>query len=103
MAWLRRNGLRIYAGLAIAYMLVPIAVIAVFSFGETPRDRLNFSLGDGFTLEYWQSAFSVPELNDSMLTSLELALLATVIATVVGTLMALALVRHQFLGRRAAN
>ena len=42
MQWLRRNGLMIYAGFAVAYMLIPIVVIAVFSFAETPRDRLDF-------------------------------------------------------------
>jgi spermidine/putrescine transport system permease protein len=93
----------IYAGIAVAYMLVPIAVIAVFSFGETPRDRLNFSLDGGFTLEYWTSVFSIDELNDAMILSLELAALTTLIATVIGTLMALALVRHSFFGRRGAN
>ena len=103
MAWLRRNALMIYAGIAVAYMLVPIAVIAVFSFGETPRDRLNFSLDGGFTLEYWTSVFSISELNDAMILSLELAALTTLIATVIGTLMALALVRHSFFGRRGAN
>jgi spermidine/putrescine transport system permease protein len=103
MAWLRRNALMIYAGLAVAYMLIPIVVIAVFSFGETPRDRLDFSLDGGFTLEYWKNAFADPELNDALLTSLELAALTTVIATVIGTLMAMALVRHRFFGRRATN
>ena len=103
MAWLKRNALMIYAGLAVAYMLIPIAVIAVFSFGETPRDRLNFSLDGGFTLEYWESAFSITELNDAMLLSLELAALTTLIATAIGTLMAMALVRYQFRGRRGAN
>ncbi len=103
MAWLRRNALMIYAGFAVAYMLIPILVIAVFSFGETPRDRLNFSLGGGFTLEYWENAFSIPELNEAMITSLELAALSTLIATAIGTLMAIALVRHRFRGRRAAN
>ena len=93
----------IYAGIAIAYMLIPIAVIAIFSFGETPRDRLNFSLDGGFTLEYWRNAFSIDELNDAMRLSLELAALTTLIATVIGTLMAIALVRHQFLGRRLTN
>jgi spermidine/putrescine transport system permease protein len=102
-SWLRRNALSIYAGLAVAYMLVPIVVIAVFSFGETPRDRLNFSLSGGFTLEYWENAFAVTELNDAMLLSLELAALATVAATAIGTLMAMALVRHEFFGRRATN
>jgi spermidine/putrescine transport system permease protein len=103
MAWLRKNALMIYAGFAVAYMLIPIAVIAVFSFSEAPRDRLDFSLSGGFTLEYWESAFSIGELNEAMLLSLELAALTTVIATAIGTLMAIALVRHQFLGRRGAN
>ncbi len=101
--WLRERALHIYAGFAVAYMLIPIMVIAVFSFGETPRDRINFAINDGFTLEYWQNAFSVTELNDSMVTSLQLAALSTVISTVIGTLMALALVRHRFFGRRTAN
>lgn len=100
--WLRRNGLNIYAGLAIAYLLIPIVVIAIFSFGETPRDKLDFAL-HSFTLEYWQNAFSLPDLNDALLTSIKLAAIATLGSTVIGTMMALALVRHRFFGRRAAN
>ncbi len=103
MAWLRRNALRIYAGLAVLYMLIPIAVIAVFSFAETPKDKINFAINDGFTLEYWENPFSLEELNDALRTSLELAALSTLIATAIGTLMALALVRYRFLGRRATN
>jgi spermidine/putrescine transport system permease protein len=103
MIWLRQNALRIYAGLMVLYMLVPMAVIAVFSFAETPRDRINFAINDGFTLEYWEHAFANEELNDALRTSLELAALSTVISTGIGTLMALALVRYQFLGRRATN
>jgi spermidine/putrescine transport system permease protein len=102
-SWLRRNGLPIYAGLAVAYMLIPIVVIAVFSFGETPKDKLTFGLDNGFTTEYWSSAFSIPELNDALLTSLRLAAISTAISTAIGTLMAIALVRHKFHGRRAAN
>jgi spermidine/putrescine transport system permease protein len=102
-AWLRHNALPIYAGLAVAYLLIPIVVIAVFSFGETPKDKLTFTLDNGFTTEYWASAFSLPELNDALLTSLRLAAFSTVISTAIGTLMAIALVRHKFHGRRAAN
>jgi spermidine/putrescine transport system permease protein len=102
-AWLRRSALNIYAALAIAYMLIPIVVIAVFSLGKTPKGKLTFGLGDGFTTEYWTSIFSIEELNNALVTSLELAALSTVIATAVGTAMAIALVRHQFRGRRAAN
>jgi spermidine/putrescine transport system permease protein len=102
-SWLRRNALPIYACLAVAYMLVPIVIIAIFSFGDTPRGRLTFGLDNGFTTEYWRSAFSLPELNEALLTSLRLAALSTVISTAIGTLMAIALVRHRFHGRRAAN
>ena len=102
--WLREHALQIYAGVAAAYVLVPIAVIAVFSFADAPpRDRLLFAINEGFTLEYWENAFSVPELNDAMLTSLELATVATLASTAIGTLMAIALVRHRFFGRRTAN
>jgi len=102
-AWLRRNALPIYAGLAVAYMLIPIAVIAIFSFGATPKGKLTFGLDDGFTLEYWRTMFDIPELNDALSTSLRLAALSTLISTAIGTAMAIALVRHRFLGRRATN
>jgi spermidine/putrescine transport system permease protein len=103
MAWLRRNGLKIYAGFAVAYMVVPIAVIAVFSFADTPNDKLIFAINEGFTLEYWENAFALPDLNDALLTSFELAALSTISSTVIGTLMAIALVRYEFFGRRASN
>jgi spermidine/putrescine transport system permease protein len=103
MGWVRRNALRIYAGLAVLYLLLPIGVIAVFSFAETPKDKLNFAINNGFTLEYWEHAFALEQLNDALRTSLELAALATLISTAIGTLMALALVRYEFFGRRASN
>lgn len=104
-SWLRRNALTIYAGFATALILVPIAVIAVFSFADASsnRDRLVFAINEGFTLEYWENAFSVPDLNDAMVTSIQLAALSTAISTAIGTLLAIALVRHRFFGRRTAN
>ena len=99
--WLRERALNIYAGLAIAYMLIPIAVIAVFSFND-PAGNFNITW-EGFTLDYWRHPFADRELTDALLTSLELAAISTVVATVIGTMLALALVRHRFRGRRAAN
>src|SRR5688572_19158333 len=102
-AWLRRNALLIYAGIAVLYMLVPILVIALFSFDAgTAQGELDF-VWDGFTVDYWKDAFAVKEVNDSMIKSLRLAAFSTVGATVIGTLMALALVRYEFMGRRATN
>jgi spermidine/putrescine transport system permease protein len=100
-AWLREHAINIYAGLAIAYLLIPIAVIILFSFNN-PAGRYNFTW-EGFTTDHWQTVFSLPDLNSALLTSLRLAGLATLISTVIGTLMAIALVRHYFFGRRTAN
>jgi spermidine/putrescine transport system permease protein len=99
--WLREHAVNIVAALVVVYLLLPIAVILLFSFND-PAGRYNYTWV-GFTLDHWAHAFSRPELNEALVTSLKLAVLATVISTIVGTMMALALVRHQFLGRRAAN
>jgi spermidine/putrescine transport system permease protein len=99
--WLRENAIVIYAVFAVLYLLVPLIVIAVFSFND-PAGKFNFTW-EGFTLEHWENAFGIQELTDALRTSLELAALSTVISTVLGTMIALALVRHEFFGRRAAN
>jgi spermidine/putrescine transport system permease protein len=99
--WLREHAINIIAGLVVLYLLIPIAVILLFSFND-PQGRYNYTWV-GFTFSHWAHAFSRPELNEALLTSLELAALATIVSTIVGTMMALALVRHRFLGRRLAN
>lgn len=100
-AWLRHKAIVIYAAIAVAYLLLPIAVVAVFSFND-PAGKFNYSW-QGFTFESWQEPFAVEALNDAMLVSLELAALSTIASTILGTLIAIALVRHEFFGRRVAN
>jgi spermidine/putrescine transport system permease protein len=99
--WLREHAVNIVAALVVVYLLLPIAVILLFSFND-PSGRYNYTWV-GFTFEHWANAFSRAELNEALLTSLKLAFLATVISTIIGTMMAVALVRHQFFGRRLAN
>jgi spermidine/putrescine transport system permease protein len=101
-AWLRRNALLLYAALAVAYMLVPIAIVALFSFDETSQGKLDYAWS-GFTLDPWRDAFADESVNEAMLTSIELAALSTLVATAVGTLMALTLVRYRFRGRGLSN
>jgi spermidine/putrescine transport system permease protein len=93
--------LNVYAGLVLLYLLVPIGVVIAFSFNDT-RSRFNF-VWQGFTLKHWEDPGGPPGLLDAMRTSLEIGALATVGATVLGTLMALALVRYRFRGRGATN
>jgi spermidine/putrescine transport system permease protein len=99
--WLREHAINIYAGLAIAYLLIPIAVIIFFSFNN-PAGKYNFTWV-GVTFDHWSNVFGLPDLNSALLTSLRLAALATVISTAIGTAMALALVRYEFFGRRSTN
>ena len=96
------NGaLNVYAALALIYLLVPVAIILLFSFNDT-KSRFNF-IWQGFTLEHWKDPFKFKDLTDALVTSVQVASLTTIVATLLGTLMALALVRYQFRGRSATN
>ena len=99
--WLKEHAVNIFAALALFYMLAPIVVIAIFSFNN-PTGRFNFEWV-GFTLDAWKDPFGITELTDALITSIELAALASIGATILGTLIAIALVRYNFFGRRAAN
>ena len=101
-AQIKRNALLAYAAVAVAYMLAPIIVVALFSFDDSSQGKLDYTWS-GFSLDAWRDAFANESVNDAMVTSLQLAGLATLASTVLGTLMALALVRHQFHGRRLSN
>ena len=93
--------LNVYAGLALLYLLVPIAIIIAFSFNE-PRGRFNF-IWQKFSLDAWTDPFGVQGLGDALVNSLEIAALSTLIATALGTITALALVRYEFRGRAPIN
>ncbi|MBX5470222.1 MAG: ABC transporter permease [Thermoleophilaceae bacterium] len=99
--WLLDQSLNVFSGLVIVYLLAPIAVIIWFSFNDT-HSRFNF-VWQGFTLKHWKDPFGVPGLLDALKVSIEIAALSTVIATALGTMMALALVRYQFRARGATN
>jgi spermidine/putrescine transport system permease protein len=102
---LRKRGLdwalNSYAALGLIYLLIPIAVIIVFSFNN-PTGRFNF-LWNEFSLDAWKDPFGVPGIGDALRNSIEIAVLSTVGATILGTLTALALVRYEFKGRAPIN
>ena len=97
----RHHLLTVYALLAFVYLLLPIAVVIAFSFNN-PAGRFNYTW-QGFTLDNWRNWDAVPGLRDAMVTSLEIAAISSAIATTLGTLIALALVRYGFRGRGATN
>jgi spermidine/putrescine transport system permease protein len=105
MTAIRRRGfdwlLNGYAALGLCYLLLPIAVIVVFSFNK-PASRFNF-IWEEFSLDAWQHPFAVPGVQDALENSLEIAAVSTLIATALGTLTALALVRYEFKARATVN
>jgi spermidine/putrescine transport system permease protein len=99
--WALHQVLNVYTALALLYLLLPIAIVLLFSFNDT-HSRFNF-VWQGFTLKHWQQPFAFTDLTDAFVTSIQIAVLSTIIATALGTLMALALVRYEFRGRGPVN
>jgi spermidine/putrescine transport system permease protein len=100
-AAVRRHVLSAFAILALAYLLLPIAIVVAFSFNE-PRGRFNYSWNH-FTWANWTEPFAFPGLRNTVELSLEIAALSSIVATALGTAIALALVRYRFRGKSTTN
>jgi spermidine/putrescine transport system permease protein len=87
-------------GLAFIYLLVPIAYIFVFSFNDAGRTNLEWR---GFTLDNWKNPCGAPNVCESLVNSLQIGVVATIFATVLGTCVALGLVRYKFKFRNTAD
>lgn len=101
MRWLRRNFIGIIAILVLVYLFIPIAVVMALSFNN-PAGKYNISWNE-FSLDAWTNLCGVPGVCSSFVTSIEIALAATIVATVLGAMIAFALVRHRFRGRSTTN
>ncbi len=101
LAFVRRHVLTVYSLLFFAYLLLPIAVVMVFSFNN-PTGKFNYTW-QGFTWDNWRYWDGVPGIRSAIFLSLEIAVVASVIATALGTMIALALVRYGFRGRATTN
>jgi spermidine/putrescine transport system permease protein len=93
--------LPIYVVGVTAYLVLPVAVMILFSFND-PTGRSNLTWRD-FSVDAWLNPLGRPGLGDAVRNSLLVAFLSTMAATVLGTLIALALVRYTFRGRSATN
>jgi len=100
-AFVRRHVLTAYSILFFVYLLLPIAVVVVFSFNN-PTGKFNYTW-QGFTWDNWRYWDGVPGIRSAIFLSLEIALVASLVATALGTLIALALVRYNFRGRGSTN
>ena len=91
--------LKVYVGLFFLVLFVPIVLVILFSFNSS-RSLQNF---DGFSLRWYETFFESESLRDSLIASVEIALITMVVATVLGTLLAYGLVRARTRWSDAAN
>ncbi len=81
------------------FLYAPIIILVLFSFNDSKRNIV----WRGFTLDYYVKAFNNDSLIEAFTNSLVIAVVATVISTILGTLTALALWRFRFPGRAATE
>ena len=101
MRWIRQHLLAVIAMLVIVYLFVPIAIVAVLSFNK-PAGKFNTSWNE-FSLAGWSNLCGVPGVCSSFLTSVQIGLISTLIGTLLGSMIAFALVRYRFRGRSTTN
>ena len=84
----------------LAVIYLPLAVVFINSFSTS--QNLTWP-PPGFTLEWWGKAFQSQGALDAVLTSLQIAVLATAVSLVLGTLISIGLQRFEFFGRDAVS
>ena len=99
--WIGEHVILFVAILVLLYICLPIFFVVLMSFNN-PTSRLNYEF-DSFTWDNWLNPCSSPGMCESVVKSLQIGFLATVFATILGTLVAFALVRHRFRGRSATS
>jgi putative spermidine/putrescine transport system permease protein len=97
---LSRTTLGVVTALILTLVYVPLFVVLVNSFSTSTS--LTWP-PPGFTLEWWGRAFQSAGAMEAVLTSVQVAVVATLISLVLGTLISLALQRFTFFGREAIS
>ncbi|MCZ7630861.1 MAG: ABC transporter permease [Microthrixaceae bacterium] len=93
--------LKVLAWGTLLFLFLPIFVIIAFSFND-PAGKFNLKW-QSFTFDNWADPFKYEQLNTAFLNSLEIALVSTLLSVVIGSFLAIALVRQRFLGRETLD
>jgi spermidine/putrescine transport system permease protein len=103
MRWLRSRIVLILGILVLVYTFIPIFIVVMMSFNRLPSEQSKIYKFYSFTWDNWLHPCAAEGMCHGLKLSIEIGLLATVGATILGTLAAFALVRHDFAGRSATN
>jgi spermidine/putrescine transport system permease protein len=91
-----------YAGLVMLYLVTPILIMILYGFNNSGPKRVSFRWL-GWSLYGYIHLFAKPDLTQALKNSLLVGVVSTIIATILGTLIALALVRYRYRGRSATD
>jgi putative spermidine/putrescine transport system permease protein len=97
---LGKIGLRIWVGLVLAFLFAPIAVICLYAFNSSNVQSWPIH---GLSTKWLSVAWNDPQVRAALLLSLKAALLATLIALVLGSAAAFGVYRYRFFGREAVS
>jgi len=98
--WLSKNLIRIYAVLGFTYLFIPVIYTIVFSFNDAGKSNLVWR---GFTFKNWTNPCGAADVCNALGNSLKIGFLSTLIATILGTLIAFAIGRYAFKGHGLVN
>ena len=98
--WFSKNLIRIYAVLGFTYLFIPVVYTFAFSFNDYIKSNLVWR---GFTLNNWKSPCGVLDICTAFGNSIKIGLIATTIATILGTMIAFAIGRYAFKGKGLIN
>jgi spermidine/putrescine transport system permease protein len=101
VTWLRRNLLLIASLGVLGYLLIPNVVVMIFSFNN-PAGKFNYTWNE-FSTDAWLNPCGVQGVCESLGLSLRIGVIASLSATVLGTMIAFALGRYRFRGRAGTN
>jgi putative spermidine/putrescine transport system permease protein len=92
--------LRIWVGLVLAFLFLPIVLIVLYSFNSSNIESWPIA---GFSLHWFSVAFHDPQVRSAFLLSVKVGLVATVLALLLGSAVAYALYKFRFFGREAIS
>jgi spermidine/putrescine transport system permease protein len=98
--WVADHFAMIVALLVLVYLFVPVAYTFAFSFNDYKKSNITWV---GFTTKHWANPCGAQGACESLVVSLQVGAIATVVATILGTMVAFALVRHRYRGRATSN
>jgi putative spermidine/putrescine transport system permease protein len=85
---------------ALIFLYVPLALVFLYSFNASIGQKWPIS---EFTTKYWSLAWKSPDVRDALLNSTMIAIAATLLALLLGSLAAFAVHRFQFFGKNAVS